>query len=312
MKGTALAKRLLLLVILSALFQGGCFLLSYGLMALGRSSASPRTISDQSSHQPAPILKTPVVSAASSTQARAASGSKTPAAATSLAPILMYHYIEEPKATATLKGLYVKPAAFEKQLQELARGGYETVFVSEIAQDLRAGKKPSAKSVALTFDDGYEDFYAQAFPLLQKYQAKATVYVIVNALDRPGYLSRAQLKELSTSGLVEIGSHTFNHPDLRQKKWKDADFEIRASRQALAELTGQPILTFAYPFGYHDQVDQEIASSSGYLGAVSVLPGSRHSVNDIWLLKRLRPNERIGFDFWYWLEDWMLAPKEGN
>ncbi len=219
----------------------------------------------------------------------------------------MYHYIEEPSVTTTLKGLYVKPSAFAAQLQALEDGGYQTVFVSEIAAGLKAGKNPPAKSVALTFDDGYEDFYTNAFPLLQKHQAKATVYVIVNALDKPGYLSRAQLEELAKSPLIEIGSHTFNHPDLRRKKQKDADFEIRASRRILSGMTGQPILTFAYPFGYYDQADQAIASSSGYLAAVSVRPDSRQSARDIWLLNRLRPNERTGQDFWRWLKEWLGA-----
>jgi len=68
-------------------------------------------------------------------------------------------------------------------------------------------------------------------------------------LGKPGYLTEAQVKEMATSGLVEIGSHTFNHPDLRRLNVKDAIFEIQDSRAVLQRLSGQPVLTFAYPYG---------------------------------------------------------------
>lgn len=59
-------------------------------------------------------------------------------------------------------------------------------------------------------------------PILKKYNLKGTLYVIINRLGTPGYVTRNQVKEMAESGLVEIGSHTFNHPDLRTKKYKDA------------------------------------------------------------------------------------------
>lgn len=236
--------------------------------------------------------------------------SKFRAGFTELAPILMYHYVEEPKATTTLKGLYLRPDIFENQLQELSQAGYQTVFVSEIAAELKAKKTIPAKTLALSFDDGYEDFYSIVFPLLKKYQVKATLYVIINKLDQPGYLTRGQAKELAASNLVEIGSHTFNHPDLRQKKFKDANFEISESRKILEQITGRPVLTFAYPFGYYNLESLKIVSSAGYLAAVSVNPGSRQAPDNLWLLNRLRPNDRQGQEFLNWLAEWSLGAKK--
>ncbi len=222
-------------------------------------------------------------------------------------PILMYHYVESPSATTTLKGLYLEPKIFESQLEALKENNYQTLFVSDVAASLRAGENVDAKSVVLSFDDGYEDFYTKAFPLLKKYNYKATLYVIINALGTPGYLTRDQVRELASSGLVEIGSHTFNHPDLRSKKTKDAKFEIEESKKTLEQISGIPVETFAYPFGFFKESFFALETEAGYTAAVSVIPGAKHSIGNIWALRRIRPDNRQGEVFIKWLENWSQA-----
>ena len=222
-------------------------------------------------------------------------------------PILMYHYVEVPSATTTLKGLYLDPAIFNDQLETLKKNNYETLFVSELALALRQEKNLGRKTLVLTFDDGYEDFYTQVWPLLRKYNYKATLYVIINRLGTKGYLTRDQVKEMAASGVVEIASHTFNHPDLRRLKNKDANFEIQASKTILEQISGQPVLSLAYPYGYYKTDFFTIASSSNYLAAVSVVPGVKQGGDNIWLLRRLRPGERRGEAFIKWLGDWEKA-----
>jgi peptidoglycan/xylan/chitin deacetylase (PgdA/CDA1 family) len=223
---------------------------------------------------------------------------------TETVPVLMYHYVSLPPATTTLPGLYIKPEIFEQQLQEIKNNHYPTFFASELTSSLRNKNALPSHSLVLTFDDGYEDFYSHAFPLLKKYQIKGTVYVIINALDKPGYLTRLQVKELAQSGLVEIGSHTFNHPDLRTKKLKDAAFEIQNSRSVLKKLCGQAIQTFAYPYGYFNDSVLRLVSAAGYSGAFTVKPGSEHSTDSLFTLKRLRPDNRVGESFISWLKQW--------
>ncbi len=218
------------------------------------------------------------------------------------ASILMYHYISIPPATTTLPGLYLDPRIFASQLEEINKGGYQSVFMSDLARDIYGGTASSRKIVALTFDDGYEDFYANAFPLLKKYDLKGTLYVIINAVDKPGYITKAQLKEMAASGVVEIGSHTFNHPDLRLKKKADQFFEIKGSRDALGKIINIPVLTFAYPYGYYNSQILKMTQEAGYLGAVSVIPGSVHKPNSLWLITRLRPGNRSGEEFLTWLK----------
>jgi len=219
-------------------------------------------------------------------------------------PILMYHYVEVPRATTTMKGLYLDPLIFDNQLQELKKNNYQTLFVSEAATSLRTETKLATKNIVLTFDDGYEDFYSVVWPLLKKYNYKATLYVIINKLGVKGYITRDQLRELASSGLVEIGSHTFNHPDLRNLKKKDAQFEIEASKKILEQVSGQPVLTFAYPFGYYKFDFFEMMAKTGYTAAVSVQPGSKQGGENIWFLRRLRPGERQGEIFVKWLNEW--------
>lgn len=226
-----------------------------------------------------------------------------PKSFTELTPVLMYHYIEAPTASTTLPGLYLRPEIFKDQLQEIKKNGYSPIFLADLAVSLKEKKKLPARSIVLTFDDGYEDFYTQAYPLLKEYGFKSTLYVIINRLDTFGYLTKAQVKELAESGLVEIGSHTFNHPDLRLAKEKTSEFEIKDSRLALEKISGQPVLTFAYPFGHYQVSDLAIASSS-YQGAVSVQPGVWQATEDVWLIRRLRPGARRGEEFSKWLESW--------
>lgn len=295
------AKLLALKIIIFLAVAAGLFWLAdFYARANNIDSANP-VIAEVSGTAPAGIV--PDIASAGVAASSSSAAALAPQRATFIhAPILMYHYIAAAPATTTLPGLYLDPAIFENQLQELAQAGYQTVFMSEMARDIISGAS-TTKIVALTFDDGYEDFYGQAFPLLKKYNLKGTFYVIVNALDQPGYITKAQLQEMAASGLVEIGSHTFHHPDLRLKKEADAIFEIKGSKGELEKIIGQPVLTFAYPYGYYNHQILEIMKNAGYLGALSVIPGTNHKPDNHWLITRLRPGNRSGEEFAKWLEN---------
>ena len=113
-------------------------------------------------------------------------------------PVVMYHYIEkyvDPQDTMKQK-LTVMLPEFEHQLASWNKSGYETIFAKDLANDLIAQKIVDTRSVVLTFDDGYEDFYLYVFPLLKKYKTKATVYVISGYIGRHGFLTKEQIREL--------------------------------------------------------------------------------------------------------------------
>lgn len=217
-------------------------------------------------------------------------------------PILMYHYIETAPASSTMKGLYLDPAIFKSQLNEIKKEKYNSVFVSELANSLISKKSLPNNSLALTFDDGYEDFYTIVYPLLKKCKIKATVYVIINALDKPGYLTKEQLKELAGNEYVEIGSHTFNHLDLMTLNKYKAEFEIVKSKKYLETITNKPVLSFCYPYGRYNNYDVKLASRAGYLASVTTKTGTIHYQSGIQTLTRLRTGAEDGQKFLNWLK----------
>lgn len=221
-------------------------------------------------------------------------------------PILMYHYIEEP-GDSKLPWLYHSPQIFEAQLKTLANNCYRTVFVSDISKSIEGSEILPKKSIALTFDDGYEDMYTTAYPLLKKYGMKGTMYIIVNALDTPGYLTRNQIKEMADSGAVEISSHTMNHANMQKSNFNKANYEMTASKQELEKIIDRPVTNFAYPYGLFTLRDENICKSAGYSSCVSTYPGQIQTNNKKYSLYRLRPGYRVGPALINWLE--LSGPK---
>lgn len=102
-------------------------------------------------------------------------------------------------------------------------------------------------------DDGYEDNYTNLFPLLKKYNAKATIFVVTDTIGTPNHLTEAEIREMSESGLVEFGSHTQSHPRLSMLDDAALAQELEDSRARLEEICGKPVLTLAYPYSDFDQ-----------------------------------------------------------
>ena len=131
-------------------------------------------------------------------------------------PIFTFHYVEivKNKADFIRKNLSITPASFENDLNILKKEDYVFYFIKDIPNIFKGSMKLNDKSVAITFDDGYEDFYTDAFPIIKKYNIKVTVYVVYNFIGKPNYMSKNQIQEVIDSGLVELGSHSMNHSSL--------------------------------------------------------------------------------------------------
>ncbi len=181
------------------------------------------------------------------------------------APILTFHHIAPlpPQADKIEKNLHVLPADFNNMLQALIAGQYKLVFVSELADYLARGEKPPRDWVALSFDDGYEDFYTYVFPLLKQYNLKVSLYVITE-MNGGVYLTRSQIKELDLSGLVEIGSHTVDHPVLAKLPPAKQMIELLRSKETLDALLGKPTKIICYPYGAYDKTTEVLAKQAGY------------------------------------------------
>lgn len=166
--------------------------------------------------------------------------------------ILTYHLIlDEPYTQFT--NLFVKVSDFESQLQKLCDAGYSFLFADEFGE-------VGGKSVILTFDDGYEDNYTNMFPLLKKYNVKATVFMITSSIDVEGYLTSDQIREMAASGLVQFGSHTVAHRDLRGLGEEEQREELASSKAVIQGLTGQEVNCICYPAGGYNSTTVALAS----------------------------------------------------
>lgn len=222
--------------------------------------------------------------------------------------VLMYHMVSDPVPGAKFNGLRVSPAAFERQLAWLAANGFHFATMSDLVE----GSVP-AKTVAITFDDGYQDNYTNAFPLLKRYGAKATLYLVVDRHDRDwstykkahhasGELMRepkltdAQVREMVQSGVFELGAHTLTHANLPTLDAAARTREVAGARAELERQFGVPVTSFAYPFGIFGDDDVDAARAAGYSNAVTTLDGiDAHPYADPLRIRRVKISGKDNF-----------------
>ncbi len=206
-------------------------------------------------------------------------------------PIIMYHYVEyvQDPGDFIRKRLDVTPDTFEKELKDLQEAQYETYFVKDIPPLIGGESQLSPKGIVLTFDDGYEDFYAVAFPLLKKYNVKATIYIVNHFIGRKGYMTQKEIEEIIASRLVEVGAHTLDHIGLKGVSKATLEKQIVESKKELEDRFDINISTFAYPYGSFDTAAVSAVQEASFSAAVSVIPGVYHSEESLFYLSRIRP-----------------------
>lgn len=205
-------------------------------------------------------------------------------------PILMYHYIRTvtDQKDRLGMGLSVKPEIFAEQMKFLKDGGYTTVTLDDLTNAWKIGTPLPEKPIIITFDDGYEDFYTTAFPILKQHHFKATIYVVTEFIDKPRYLTKAQLEELANSPLMTIGSHTQHHVNLEVMSKQSLHDEIFASKSWLENITGRAINHFCYPSGKFNATTIRQVEAAGYTTATTTLPGNLQDARHPFTITRLR------------------------
>jgi len=217
-------------------------------------------------------------------------------------PVLMYHYVLDTEKAKKDKRI-ITPNTLEAQLHFLKVNDYNVIPLEEFAQMLKENKGIPRNTVVLTFDDGHLDNYENAYPLLKKYNMPATMFVIVNSLSEPNFVTHEQIKEMSDSGLITIGSHALSGEHLPSIT-EDAELkeEIYDSKRKLEEILGKRVNFFSYPIGGFNENIREMVIDAGYEAAVATSPGVDYSNSDPFAIKRVRISESSNNLFVFWFE----------
>ncbi|MFA6216864.1 MAG: polysaccharide deacetylase family protein [Candidatus Omnitrophota bacterium] len=216
-------------------------------------------------------------------------------------PILMYHSVKQKVPPGNR--LTVSSGTFERQMEFLKRNRYAVVPLEEAVRLVKDKQAPPARTVAITFDDGYGDNYTEAFPILKKYNLLATIFIIVNEIGQPGMLTWEQIHIMQDSGLISFGSHTLNHPYLVKIDSLEAlKSELFDSKKIMEKELSRPVNTFCYPSGRFNQKVRQVVVDAGYTAAVASNPGKNFPSDDIFALKRLRISENSSNLFIFWVE----------
>jgi peptidoglycan/xylan/chitin deacetylase (PgdA/CDA1 family) len=204
-------------------------------------------------------------------------------------PILMYHHIAAPPDSHNEREsrLAVPPAQLEEELAYFQRAGYTTITLDELTAALSDGAALPDKPVILTFDDGYIDFYTNAYPLLKRYNDKATIYIISGRVGKPGYLTWDELHELAASPLITIGAHTRTHPQLAKKSPQRVRDELDGCKADLESRLSVVVRHLAYPSGSYNKDTIKQAQASGYVTAATVHFGIRERADKLLELPRV-------------------------
>lgn len=215
-------------------------------------------------------------------------------------PILMYHSIQRRFSHQyPYYELNTSPEIFESHMKYLWQQGYKTVDLEDARRKVAAGE--GIGHVVLTFDDGYRDFYTEAFPILAKYGFQATVFVVTDFVrcgktaSHDDSLTWNDLRELLRYRMG-VGSHTVTHPQLHLLQGEQLTSEIVGSKETIECTLGVPIRSFAYPFAFPEHHHRFLSAlrnllqQSGYTDGVCTTIGTYQSSCDPFFMPRLPVN----------------------
>jgi peptidoglycan/xylan/chitin deacetylase (PgdA/CDA1 family) len=274
-------------------------------------------------------------------------------------PILMYHSIsDDPEpGVSPYYQVNTRPAVFRQHIQFLADHGYRTINLDQLISWLTTGGEVSAfqdfsfsafpKPVVLTFDDGFRDFYTEAFAVLQNHGFTATMFLPTafirdsrpvqgSRFDGSGFkvpchfpfrnprcefLTWPEIRELRQAG-IHFGSHTVSHPKLVELDWPEIKSELSDSKSEIEQQLGELVTSFCYPFAFPQtdrsfaQKFRELLCETGYSSCVTTELGRVRRGADPFRLKRLPANSlddlalfAAKLDGAY---DWLAAPQSAT
>jgi peptidoglycan/xylan/chitin deacetylase (PgdA/CDA1 family) len=185
---------------------------------------------------------------------------------------------------------------FRFQMWYLRTVGFKVVSLHEILSFIK-GNLSDERMVALTFDDGYSDFYDNAYPVLKMYRYPSTVFLVTDFIGKENLWDYQELnirkRLLDWDQIIEmrehrvaIGSHTRKHPFMNKLSIGEIENELFGSKAALEERLNLPVEFFCYPYGHYDERAVATAKRAGYIGATTMNRGLIHRGDDPFEIRR--------------------------
>ncbi len=205
-------------------------------------------------------------------------------------PVIFYHHIE-PLDQAKTEGhaaLTVNAGVFEKQMAYLNQAGYTTISLDQLVNALAGHQHLGGKVIVITIDDGYQDLFTYAFPIIQKYHITTSLAIATGLVNNSGYITWDQLKQMVGSGQVSTYDHTWSHASLPVLSTSKAQYEIATGKQQLQANLGQNSNVFVYPYGSTSTNIINLLKSNGFMAAFATTPGITQCDSNIFSLHRTR------------------------
>jgi peptidoglycan/xylan/chitin deacetylase (PgdA/CDA1 family) len=206
-------------------------------------------------------------------------------------PILMYHAVDTiPLPGEWGEALIIPTKQFKSEMEYLKNNGYHTITLAQLYENMSKNTSVPAKTVVITFDDGYLDQYTQAFPILRDLGLTATFFICTNAVNNadPSYINWEGLKEMSKAGM-DIESHTVHHWNLATLDRDKLCSELADSKKALEGNLGITVNLISYPEGQYNAEVLKATQEAGYLGAVTCVDGKNFKLSNSFELPRQTP-----------------------
>lgn len=204
----------------------------------------------------------------------------------------MYHYVSRPPAGADVyrRDLSVTPEQFAEHIAYLKQAGYTSITLDDLLYALTQGRALPPKPIILTFDDGYQDNYDNAFPILRDAGFIGTFFIMTDLVTdgAAGYMTWPEIEEMSAAG-QRFGSH--GRQDHRPLSGRSTDYLVwvaLGTKEAIEQHLGYHPRWVAYPSGEYDARSIAVFRSAGFWGGLTINQGAENSLDKIFELKRIR------------------------
>jgi peptidoglycan/xylan/chitin deacetylase (PgdA/CDA1 family) len=201
--------------------------------------------------------------------------------------VLMYHRVDVYSPSDSIsQRLTISPAQFAAELREIQQKGLRTIGIAELVNNMAAHRSPQ-HAVVITFDDGYSDQFRYAFPLLQRFGARATFFVNVGTIGTPGHLSWGEVEAMSRAGM-SIDCHGVTHLDLALLSSVQQEYQIDGCVRSLNAHLQTRVLAYAYPSGRFNAKTIELERRAGLLVGFTTDPRFQKNSTSPYQLTRTR------------------------